>query len=105
MGVGLDTGFYSELELIGLGFRIKKISSNVYRFFWGHSNFIYLFVPTDLSVEYSSEERLIFFFGVSASVVNSFSSYLLLLKRMSVYRVTGLVKPGTVIRLNFGKQR
>lgn len=101
----LETGFFAELELIGLGFRIRKISSKVYRFFWGHSNFVYLFVPNDLLVEYSPDDRLIFFFGFSAALVNGFSTYLMLLKRLSSYRITGFVRPGVVIRLNSGKQR
>lgn len=29
----LSTGFFLEVELIGLGFRIRKIISAVYRFF------------------------------------------------------------------------
>lgn len=99
------SGFFVELELIGLGFRVKKIASTVYRFFWGYATLVYLFVPADLLVEYAAEERVIFFFGVNASVVNGFSSYLMLLKRLSSYRVTGFVRPGKIIRLNSGKQR
>ena len=58
----LNAAFFVELELIGLGFRIRKISSTVYRFFWGYATFVYLFVPTDVLLEYSQEERTVFFF-------------------------------------------
>lgn len=101
----LESAFFVELELIGLGFRIRKISSTVYRFFWGYATFVYLFVPQDILVEYLPDERTIFFFGIDISIINNFSSYLMLLKKLSTYRVTGFVKPGKVIRLNSGKQR
>jgi len=56
-------------------------------------------------VEYSAEERVIFFFSLEAMTVFNFSTYLMLLKKLSMYRVTGFVKPGKIIRLNAGKQR
>lgn len=99
------SAFFVELELVGLGFRIRKISSTVYRFFWGYATFVYLFVPHDLLVEYLPDDRTIFFFGTEVSVVNDFSSYLMLLKKMSTYRVTGFIRPGKIVRLNSGKQR
>lgn len=101
----LNTGFFLEVELIGLGFRIRKIISAVYRFFWGHANYTYLFVPEDVLVEYSSEEKFMFFFGINAASVYGLATYLMLLKRLSRYRVTGFVQPGKIIRLNSGKQR
>lgn len=100
-----SVGFFAELELIGLGFRIKKITSVVYRFFWGHANYTYLFVPHNLLFEYAAEERLIFLFSTAASVVNGVASYFMLLKKLSAYRITGFVRPGRIIRLNSGKQR
>lgn len=39
----LQVGFV-ELDLIGLGFRIRKLSTNLYRFFFGKANYIYVFV-------------------------------------------------------------
>jgi ribosomal protein L6P/L9E len=98
-------GFFTELELIGLGFRVRKITDTVYRFFWGHANYVYLFVPAGVFVEYSADERLIFFFGITASRVFGVASYLMLLKKLSSYRVTGFIRPGKIIRLNSGKQR
>lgn len=100
-----DVGFFAELELIGLGFRLRKITSVIYRFFWGHANYVYLFVPNGVFVEYSMDERFLFFFGAQASLVNGLSSYLMLLKKISSYRITGFLKPGKIIRLNSGKQR
>lgn len=99
------SGFFTELELIGLGFRIKKITTTLYRFFWGHSNYVYLFVPSSVLVEYSQDDRLIFFFSTEAGAVNQIVSHLLLLKKLSTYRITGFIRPGRIIRLNSGKQR
>lgn len=66
---------------------------------------MYLFVPINIFVEYASEGRSIFFFSNEAAAVNGFSSYLMLLKRLSNYRMIGFTKPGRIIRLNTGKQR
>ena len=104
-GNRLSSGFFVEMELVGLGFRIKKIIPQVYRFFWGYANYVYLFAPRTLLVEYAAEERIIFFFSLDPAVVFNFSTYLLLLKKLSAYRVTGFIKPGKIIRLNSGKQR
>lgn len=46
-----------------------------------------------------------FFFGINAASVYGLATYLMLLKRLSRYRVTGFVQPGKIIRLNSGKQR
>ena len=62
-------------------------------------------MPTSLLVEYSLDERLIFFFSTKLAAVNNVVSYLLLLKKLSAYRVTGFIRPGKIIRLNSGKQR
>ena len=51
----LRAGFFVEMELIGLGFRIRKIIPAVYRFFWGYANYVYLFVPTEIMLEYAAE--------------------------------------------------
>lgn len=101
----LRVGFFLEMELVGLGFRIRKIMPAVYRFFWGYANYVYLFAPKEILVEYAVEERAIFLFSLDAQLVNNFATYLMLLKKLSVYRVTGFVKPGKIIRLNSGKQR
>lgn len=101
----MGAGFFVEMELIGLGFRIKKLLAKLYRFFWGYANYVYLFVPQNLLVEYLGEDRVIFFFSLEPHVVFNFSTYLMLLKKLSTYRVTGFVKPGKIIRLNSGKQR
>lgn len=93
-----------ELELHGIGFQIKKITSSVYRFDWRYAAFVYLFVPADILVECSSNDRAIFFFGVNAAAVNGFSSYLMLLKKLSKYRLAGFLKPGKIRRFNTGKQ-
>lgn len=62
-------------------------------------------MPEDVLVEYSSEEKFMFFFGINAASVYGLATYLMLLKQLSRYRVTGFVQPGKIIRLNSGKQR
>lgn len=98
-------GFFTELELIGLGYRIKKINNFIYKFFCGFSNYFYLFTSSLISIEYDIDKRLIFFFSNSASLVNGLVSQLLLLKKLSIYRINGILRVGKLIRLKSGKQR
>jgi hypothetical protein len=101
----MGSGFFMEMGLFGLGFRIRKITSVIYRFFWGQANYVYLFVPANVLVEYAADGKGIFFFSLNILELNNFVSYLMLLKKLSAYRVTGFVQPGKIIRTNSGKQR
>lgn len=101
----VTVGYFVELELIGLGFRVKKITNLLYRFFWGHANYLYFFVPKGVLVQHSFMFRKLFVFGVNHSLVNDLSSFFLLLKKLNAYRITGMLRPGKMIRLNSGKQR
>lgn len=101
----LSLGYYTELDLLGLGYKIKKINDYLFRFFWGYATFLYFFVPKGVVVQCSFEPKRIIVFGVSPDRVNSVASYFLLLKPISKYRLLGITKPGKIIRLRAGKQR
>jgi len=62
---------FVELDLVGLGFRIRKLSSNIYRFFFGKANYIYLFVKKPIIFRsYSNDSmkiRRIYIFGQNIS--------------------------------------
>lgn len=100
---------FVELDLIGLGFRVRKITSNLYRFFFGRANFVYLVVRNGLFVRsYSNDSlkiRKVFLFGKNVQLVNNIAAFVLLLQQLNPYRVTGVVDPRKVIVLRSGKQR
>lgn len=41
-------GYYILIDLIGLGYKIKKVTSLVYRFYLGQSHYVYFFVPSEI---------------------------------------------------------
>lgn len=41
-------GYYIFIDLVGLGYKIKKITSLVYRFYLGQAHYIYLYVPSEV---------------------------------------------------------
>jgi len=44
----VTTGYYIFIDLVGLGYKIKKITSLIYRFYLGQSHYIYFFVSRDV---------------------------------------------------------
>lgn len=41
-------GYYIFIDLVGLGYKIKKITSLVYRFYLGQAHYIYVYVPSNI---------------------------------------------------------
>lgn len=41
-------GYYIFIDLVGLGYKIKKITNLVYRFYLGQSHYVYFYVPQDV---------------------------------------------------------
>lgn len=100
---------FVELDLIGLGFRVRKLTSNIYRFFFGKANFLYIFVNKNIIFKsYSNDSlkiRRVYIMGNNITFVNNLSAAILLLQPLNSYRVTGVVDPRKVIVLRSGKQR
>jgi hypothetical protein len=46
----VTTGYYIFIDMVGLGYKLKKITSSVYRFYVGQSHYIYLYIPLDVLV-------------------------------------------------------
>jgi hypothetical protein len=41
-------GYYIFIDLVGLGYKIKKITNLVYRFYLGQAHYIYLYAPSEV---------------------------------------------------------
>jgi len=41
-------GYFAFIDLIGLGYRLKRVTSQIYRLYLGQSHFIYIYVPSDV---------------------------------------------------------
>lgn len=98
-------GFFVELDIIGLGFRLERMTDNIFYLRLGYSSGIYFFIPVGIKVAISIIQKKLFFFGVDVNKINNVVSTLFLLRKSNPYRVMGFTKPGKIIRLRTGKQR
>lgn len=72
-----------------MGYRIRKISGSLFRFFFGHTNFFYFHAPTGVIVK--SRKRKLLMLSNNLFTLKLVLAHLLLLKKLSVYRIRGLV--------------
>lgn len=96
-------GFYIFIDLVGLGYKVKKITSNVYRFYLGQSHYIYFYTPND--VLFWAYQNKLTLFSIYADKLFSLSSNIMLLRKLNSYKLRGLIRPGQIIILKEGKQR
>lgn len=100
---------FSEVNLIGIGYRLRKITDGLYRIFLGRANYVYVNTLPEIVVKVYSREktkvRKVLVFGANIMKVHNFISFLLLLKPLNPYRVAGVVDVNKVIILKSGKQR
>jgi hypothetical protein len=56
--------FFFRLKLRGLGFRIRKISSNLYKFFFTSTNFFYLHLPLQIIIKLKRKKLLFISYNI-----------------------------------------
>lgn len=93
---------FIKLKIKGLGYRIKRVCSSLFRFFFGSTNFFYFHVPSNVLVKV--KKRRIILLSNNLVILKILLAHLLLLKKLSVYRVRGLVYPRQIIMLKIGKK-
>lgn len=93
---------FIKLRIKGLGYRIKKICSSLFRFFFGSTNFFYFHVPSNVLVKV--KKRRLILLSNNLVTLKTLLAHLLLLKKLSVYRVRGLVYPRQIVTLKIGKK-
>lgn len=99
------TGFYRIMDLVGLGFRITRITKSIFLFDMGYATGIYFFVPSNIEVFYSPSMKKLIVFSIDAEAVSSVIASLLLLRGPHIYKVRGFIDNRTIVRLRTGKQR
>ena len=99
---GLSFGYFVELTLVGLGFRLIKLE-NVLLLRLGFAHYIKFVVPSDLHVV--GYKKRIVVFGLTSSSVNQFVERLVLFRKPDAYKNKGVQVVGRVFRLKIGKQK
>jgi hypothetical protein len=95
--------YFFRLKLRGLGFRVKRMCKNLYRFYFINVNYIYLHVP--LSIMVKQKKRKLFFLSKDFNVLQVMICHLLLIKAVTAYKRTGLIYPKMIIMMKPGKKR
>lgn len=96
-------GYYVFIDLIGLGYKIKKVTTLLYRFYLGQAHYVYVYLPSD--VFFWAYQNKITLFSIYADKLFSISTNIMLLRKLNAYKLRGLVRPGQIIVLKEGKQR
>jgi hypothetical protein len=95
--------FFFKLRLKGLGYRVRRVAKNLYKFFFIYTNFYYLHLP--LSVFLKIKRRRLIFYGFDLNILKLVLTNLLLLNKLFIYTVRGLLFPNQIILLKPGKKR
>jgi len=85
-----------------LGYRIRKISKFLYRFFFACTNFFYFHVPFE--VLFTFKKRRILFVGKNLALLKNVFVHFLFLKKLVPYRIRGLLYPKQIITMKPGKK-
>ena len=97
-------GIYSfKMKLKGLGFRIRKISSRLYRFFFNMVNFFYFHVPQTIILK--KYRRFLLFVACDLHVLRLNTVHILLLYNLIPYKIRGLTFPREIIWMKPGKKK
>jgi hypothetical protein len=94
--------YYFKIKVRGLGYRIKKLTNNLFRFFLGTTNYFFFHVPEDILVR--ARRRRMLLVSYNKEKLNLVFSHLLLLKQLIPYKLRGVFYPKQVILLKPGKK-
>lgn len=97
------TGYYIFVDMVGLGYKLKKITQTIYRFYMGQSHYVYVYVPSNVLVW--AFQTKITLFSIYPDKLFSLSSNIMLLRKLNAYKLRGLMRPGQIVILKEGKQR
>lgn len=101
--INLFQFFFFKLKLRGLGFKVRKVTSSLTKFFFTSTNFFYLHSPNNFLVKL--KKKKLFFMSNSLCTLKSIMVILLMLKKLIVYKLRGLFYPRQIILMKPGKKR
>lgn len=94
--------YMARLRIRGLGYRIRRFSSHLYRFYFTKTNFIYVHVP--MSILIRLRKRKIIILASNYPSLRSLLVGILLLKSTGPYNRRGFVYPRRMLFLKKGKK-
>ena len=94
--------YMARLRIRGLGYRIRRFSSHLYRFYFTKTNFIYMHVPVSILIRL--RKRRIIILASNYPSLRSLLVGILLLKNTGPYNRRGFVYPRRMLFLKKGKK-
>jgi hypothetical protein len=98
----LHTYFFFKLKVRGLGYRIRGLAKNLFRFFLGTTNYLFFHVPSNILVRVRRRKMLLV--ANDLSLLRLIFVNLLLLKKLIPYQLRGIFFPKQIILLKSGKK-
>jgi hypothetical protein len=78
--------YFFRIKLKGLGYRIKKITKKIYRFFLAYNHYFYLFVPKN--IYFWTKKRNVLAISIDKIKLNNMFNQLVVLKKLDFYERT-----------------
>ena len=94
--------FFLKLKVRGLGYRIKRLTDNFFRFFLGTTNLFFFHVPKNILIRVRRRRMLLV--SCDLSLLHLVFSHLLLLKKIIPYKLRGVFFPKQIILMKPGKK-
>ena len=94
--------YFFRLRIKGLGYRIRKFTNNLYRFFFTSTNYFYFHVPKNILIKYKLRKLILISNDLVA--LKTILAHLLMLKKIIPYFLRGLFSPKSLIVLKPGKK-
>lgn len=86
-----------RLKIKGLGYRIRKITNNLYYFFFNYTNMFYMYIPSNILIKWY--KKRIILLSNDFFILKLLFSHILLLKKLGPYRLRGLRYPRQIVLL------
>lgn len=94
--------YFVRLKVRGLGYRIRPMSKNLFRFFLGTTNYLFFHAPNGILVR--AKRRRLLLVSNNYSHLRLFYVNLLLLKKLIPYQLRGIFFPRQLILMKPGKK-
>jgi len=92
-----------RLRVKGLGYRIRKITNNLYYFFFNYTNMYYFYLPKNILLKWYKKRLLLI--SNNLFLIKLLFSHMLLLKNIGPYRLRGLRYPRQIIFIKKGGKK
>lgn len=95
--------YFIKIKIKGLGYRIRKISNDLYYFFFNYTNMFYFYIPKNILIKWY--KKRIILLSNDFCLLKTLFSHILLLKKLGPYRLRGLKYPRQIILLKIKNKK